>query len=62
VQRMGYAPTTCPTTPVLEREFYPDPSKIAQAAYTMVRSGAGTWQPDAKAAELAYQMKFRGPF
>ena len=62
VQRMGYAPTTCPTTPVLEREFYPDPSKIAQAAHAMVRSGAGTWQPDAKAAELAYQMKFRGPF
>jgi pyruvate/2-oxoglutarate/acetoin dehydrogenase E1 component len=62
VQRMGYAPTTCPTTPVLEREFYPDPSKIAQAAYAMVRSGAGSWQPDAKAAELAYQMKFRGPF
>ena len=62
VQRMGYAPTTCPTTPVLEREFYPDPSKIAQAAYAMVRPGAPAWQPDAKAAELAYQMKFRGPF
>ena len=28
----------------------------------MVRSGAPDWQPDAKAAELAYQSKFRGPF
>ena len=27
---MGFAPTTCPTTPVLEREFYPDPAKIAR--------------------------------
>jgi len=59
---MGYAPTTCPTTPVLEREFYPDPSKIAQTAYAMARPGAKAWQPDAKVAELAYQKKFRGPF
>jgi acetoin:2,6-dichlorophenolindophenol oxidoreductase subunit beta len=62
VQRMGYAPTTCPTTPVLEREFYPDPTKIARAAYAMVRPDAPEWQPDAQAAQLAYQSKFRGPF
>ncbi len=62
VQRMGYAPTTCPTTPALEREFYPDPAKIAQAAYAMVRPGKSEWQPAARAAELAYQLKFRGPF
>ena len=62
VRRMGYAPTTCPTTPVLEREFYPDPSKIAQTAYAMVRGDAPAWQPDARAAEPAYQAKFRGPF
>jgi pyruvate dehydrogenase E1 component beta subunit len=59
---MGYAPTTCPTTPALEREFYPDPSKIAQTAYVMVRPDAPAWEPDAKAAQLAYQSKFRGPF
>jgi pyruvate/2-oxoglutarate/acetoin dehydrogenase E1 component len=62
VQRMGYAPTTCPTTPVLEREFYPDPAKIARAAYAMVRPGESDWKPAAEAAELAYQVKFRGPF
>src|SRR6201993_4615073 len=44
VQRMGYAPTTCPTTPVLEQEFYPDPSKIAQAAYAMVGPGGKDWE------------------
>jgi pyruvate/2-oxoglutarate/acetoin dehydrogenase E1 component len=62
VRRMGYAPTTCPTTPVLEREFYPDPAKIAQTAYAMVRPGAATWKPDPERAKLAYQVKFRGPF
>jgi pyruvate dehydrogenase E1 component beta subunit len=61
-RRMGYAPTTCPTTPVLEREFYPDPAKIAQAAFAMVRPDAPAWQPDPERAKLAYQAKFRGPF
>jgi acetoin:2,6-dichlorophenolindophenol oxidoreductase subunit beta len=62
VRRMGYAPTTCPTTPVLERAFYPDPASIAQAAYTMVRPGAENWVPDPERAKLAYQTRFRGPF
>jgi acetoin:2,6-dichlorophenolindophenol oxidoreductase subunit beta len=62
VRRMGYAPATCPTTPVLERAFYPDPATIAQAAHAMVRPGAGNWVPDPERAKLAYQMKFRGPF
>jgi acetoin:2,6-dichlorophenolindophenol oxidoreductase subunit beta len=62
VRRMGYAPTTCPTTPALEQEFYPDPGKIAQAIHAMVRPGDETWQPDAERAKLAYQVKFRGPF
>jgi pyruvate dehydrogenase E1 component beta subunit len=62
VRRMGYAPTTCPTTPVLEREFYPDPARIAETAYAMARPGAASWTPDPERAKLAYQMKFRGPF
>ena len=61
-QRMGYAPTTCPTTPVLEQEFYPNPAKIAQAAFAMVKPDAPAWQPDPERAKLAYQAKFRGPF
>jgi pyruvate dehydrogenase E1 component beta subunit len=62
VRRMGYAPTTCPTSPVLENEFYPDPAKIAAAAYAMVRPDGPAWQPDPAQAKLAYQAKFRGPF
>ncbi len=62
IRRMGYAPTTCPTTPVLERAFYADASKIAQAALAMVRPDAPAWQPDPKRAKLAYEAKFRGPF
>jgi acetoin:2,6-dichlorophenolindophenol oxidoreductase subunit beta len=62
VRRMGYAPTTCPTTPALEREFYPDPAKIAKLAHTMVRPGEPSWTPDPVRAKLAYQLKFRGPF
>jgi pyruvate/2-oxoglutarate/acetoin dehydrogenase E1 component len=62
VRRMGYAATTCPTTPVLEQAFYPDPGKIAQQAYAMVRPGKPAWQPDAERTKLAYQVQFRGPF
>jgi pyruvate dehydrogenase E1 component beta subunit len=62
IRRMGYAATTCPTTPVLEHVFYPDPGRIAQAVYGMVRPGAAAWQPDPARAKLAYQAKFRGPF
>jgi pyruvate dehydrogenase E1 component beta subunit len=62
IRRMGYAPTTCPTSPVLEQEFYPDPGKIAQAVHQMVRPAAAAWSPDPERTKLAYQVKFRGPF
>jgi len=62
VRRAGYAPTTCPTTPVLEEAFYQDPVKIARTAYAMVRGEGADWQPDPEHAKLAYQIKFRGPF
>jgi len=62
IRRMGYAPVTCPTTPVLEEEFYPDPNKIARTAYAMVRPASAGWQVDPEKAKLAYQLKFRGPF
>jgi pyruvate dehydrogenase E1 component beta subunit len=61
-QRMGFAPTTCPTTPSLEAHFYPNPATIAKAAYQMVRPGGKPWTPDRASAELAYQTQFRGPF
>lgn len=61
-RRMGYAPTTCPTTPVLEDAFYPNPVTIAEKANAMVRPHAADWRPDPERAKLAYQAKFRGPF
>lgn len=62
VRRMGFAPTTCPTTPSLEAHFYPNPSTIASTAYAMVRPGERNWTPDPERARLAYQTQFRGPF
>jgi pyruvate dehydrogenase E1 component beta subunit len=62
MRRMGFAPTTCPTTPALEAHFYPNPSTIASMAYAMVRADGKAWVPDAERAKLAYQVQFRGPF
>ncbi|OFX12485.1 MAG: acetoin dehydrogenase [Alphaproteobacteria bacterium RIFOXYD12_FULL_60_8] len=62
MKRMGYAFTTCPTTPSLEEHFYANPATIAAAAYKMVRPGGPSWTPDPERAKLAYQMQFKGPF
>jgi acetoin:2,6-dichlorophenolindophenol oxidoreductase subunit beta len=62
VGRMGFAATTCPTTPSLEREFYPNPATIAERAHRLVRPKAAPWRPAAEDAALAYQLQFRGPF
>ena len=58
--RIGFAPTTCPTTPWLEEHFYPNPATIAAKASAMVVGG--NWMPDRERARMVYQMKFRGPF
>ena len=60
--RLGYAATTCPTSPSLEREFYPNPATIATTAHRLVRPDARYWEPGPERAALAYQMQFRGPF
>ena len=62
VARMGFAPTTCPTTPWLEKDFYPNPATIAGRAHTMVKPDQDPWEPSPEKAELAYQAQFRGPF
>lgn len=61
VRRMGYAPTTCPTSPWLEEHFYPNPATVAETAMGLVDPNS-SWKPDAEQAKLAYQMQFRGPF
>ena len=60
--RMGFAPTTCPPSPPLEQEYYPNPAKIAAKAYSMVKGSATNWTPDPERAALSYQLQFRGPF
>ncbi len=62
VRRLGFAPTTCPTTPWLEQGFYPNPATIAASARRMVDPSAAPWEPDPEKAQLAYQKQFRGPF
>lgn len=59
-RRMGFAPTTCPTSPWLEAAFYPNPATIAQTAYQMVRD-ASDWVPDPARVKLVHH-QFRGPF
>jgi acetoin:2,6-dichlorophenolindophenol oxidoreductase subunit beta len=61
IARMGFASTTCPPSPTLEHEFYPNPATIAQRIHQMARPGE-TWVPDQERARLTYQAQFRGPF
>jgi len=58
--RMGFAPTTCPTTRPLENVFYPDGRGIAARAHQMLNSKAKSWEPpmDARTEIDA----FKGPF
>lgn len=58
VERLGFAPVTCPTAPSLEAEFYPDARTIAAAAYGLVRGEA--WLPEPRADLL--DVAFKGPF
>jgi len=60
--RLGYEPTTCPTSPILEKAFYPNPVTIAEKTFSMVRPSSPEWHPSTKLAELAYQTEFKGPF
>jgi pyruvate dehydrogenase E1 component beta subunit len=60
--RMGFASTTCPTSPPLEKEFYPNPAKVASKAYAMIRENSTGWEPNPEKAALSYQLQFRGPF
>jgi pyruvate dehydrogenase E1 component beta subunit len=59
--RMGFAPTTCPTTRPLENLFYPDGRTIAVKAYHMVQGKqAKAWEPPASVkTEID---AFKGPF
>lgn len=57
--RLGFAPTTCPTTRCLEDLFYPNPSSIATHVNTLL-GGDANWSP----ADMDFgdQIEFKGPF
>jgi pyruvate/2-oxoglutarate/acetoin dehydrogenase E1 component len=60
VQRLGFAPTTCPTTPALEALYYPNARTIAAAARDLVEGVKTGWLPDEN-PEFA-KLEFKGPF
>jgi pyruvate/2-oxoglutarate/acetoin dehydrogenase E1 component len=60
VCRMGFAPTTCPTTPVLEDLFYPNAQTIAAKVYNMVKGDESRWLPEER--EDLKTIEFKGPF
>lgn len=59
VQRLGFAPTPCPTTKPLENLFYPNAHSVALAAHAMIAPHRH-WEPHpAEGAEIS---EFKGPF
>jgi pyruvate/2-oxoglutarate/acetoin dehydrogenase E1 component len=60
LKRLGFAPTTCPTTPILEDLFYPNARTIAAAARDLVEGGISGWVP-ADRPDLQ-SIAFKGPF
>ena len=57
--RLGFAQTTCPTSPTLEEAFYPNPKTVAKAAANLLDT-LPNWEPvfSKKVAEV----EFKGPF
>jgi pyruvate/2-oxoglutarate/acetoin dehydrogenase E1 component len=60
LQRLGFAPVTCPTTPPLEDLFYPNARTIAAAAHDLIEGEPTGWLP-AERADLR-NLEFKGPF
>jgi pyruvate/2-oxoglutarate/acetoin dehydrogenase E1 component len=60
LRRMGFAPTTCPTSPPLEDLFYPNARTIASAARDLVEGEAVGWTPEER-SDLQ-SVTFKGPF
>lgn len=58
--RLGFAPTTCPTTKPLENIFYPDERTIAIKAYELINKKVSTWEPP-KGIKTEIDA-FKGPF
>ena len=57
--KLGFADTPCPTTPSLEKAFYPSPGKIAIQA-NILCDGDKNWNPPE--VEQSEIQSFKGPF
>ena len=60
VKRIGFAPTPCPTTPSLEKFFYPNALSIASSANDLLNKVDKGWVP--KEREDLKDIEFKGPF
>jgi pyruvate/2-oxoglutarate/acetoin dehydrogenase E1 component len=60
VSRLGFAPTTCPTTRSLEDLFYPNGRSIAEHVNVQL-GGPATWSPREIEGDAA-ELEFKGPF
>ena len=60
VRRLGFAPVTCPTTPNLEADFYPNGRTFASAAYDLVAGTTKDWLPEER--QDLKDIEFKGPF
>jgi pyruvate/2-oxoglutarate/acetoin dehydrogenase E1 component len=58
-EKIGFADSPCPTTPSLEKSFYPTPQSIAKKA-NLLCNGDHDWEPpDINLKEI---ISFKGPF
>lgn len=63
VKRIGFAETTCPTTPSLEDAFYPSPMTISQAVVELFAPERMIdWDAQKVALEAVNAKQFKGPF
>jgi len=58
-ERLGFSDTPCPTTPALEKYFYPNPSSIAITANKMCGGNIEWSPPEVTQHEI---ISFKGPF
>jgi pyruvate dehydrogenase E1 component beta subunit len=60
--RMGFAATTCPPSPTLEDEFYPNAARIAIQCRSLVHPGEPAWPAESLLTAMPDKLPFRGPF
>jgi len=60
IHRMGFANVTCPPSPTLEDQFYPNARSITGTVYGLINNDSKSWLPDER-ADLK-EIEFKGPF